>query len=153
MVLLCSPSPRALLSDGIRFVCGTPEFRSLTTLGIISRLYSKGRVLGHKRAKRNTRPNTSLLQIEGVGSKEEAQFYLGKVIRPFMHHVYGFLISFALSACGVRLQSQEGATRIKGPSHLGVRVSPCTFCTFSHLVTNEHFFLVVSLAPMGTLVL
>jgi len=43
-----------------------------------TRLYSKGRVLGHKRAKRNTRPNTSLLQIEGVGSKEEAQFYLGK---------------------------------------------------------------------------
>ncbi|KAJ7072661.1 ribosomal protein L35A [Mycena amicta] len=41
-------------------------------------LYSKGRVLGHKRAKRNTRPNTSLLQIEGVANKEEAQFYLGK---------------------------------------------------------------------------
>jgi len=43
-----------------------------------TRLYSKGRVLGHKRAKRNSTPNTSLLQIEGVGSKEEAQFYLGK---------------------------------------------------------------------------
>ncbi|KAK0241438.1 hypothetical protein EDD85DRAFT_787127 [Armillaria nabsnona] len=42
-------------------------------------LYSKGRVLGHKRAKRNTRPNTSLLQIEGVATKEDAQFYLGKV--------------------------------------------------------------------------
>ncbi|OSD05251.1 hypothetical protein PYCCODRAFT_1465194 [Trametes coccinea BRFM310] len=38
----------------------------------------KGRVLGHKRAKRNTRPNTSLLQIEGVANKEDAQFYLGK---------------------------------------------------------------------------
>ena len=43
------------------------------------RLYSKGRVLGHKRGKRNTRPNTSLLQIEGVANKEDAQFYLGKV--------------------------------------------------------------------------
>jgi large subunit ribosomal protein L35Ae len=43
------------------------------------RLYSKGRVLGHKRGKRNTRPNTSLLQIEGVSTKEDAQFYLGKV--------------------------------------------------------------------------
>ncbi|KAF5380503.1 hypothetical protein D9615_004680 [Tricholomella constricta] len=42
------------------------------------RLYSKGRVLGHKRAKRNTRPNTSLIQIEGVATKEDAQFYLGK---------------------------------------------------------------------------
>ncbi|KAJ6631598.1 ribosomal protein L35Ae-domain-containing protein [Mycena sp. CBHHK59/15] len=45
---------------------------------IRSRLYSKGRVLGHKRAKRNTRPNTSLIQIEGVATKEDAQFYLGK---------------------------------------------------------------------------
>ena len=47
----------------------------------LDRLYNKGRVLGHKRAKRNSHPNTSLLQIEGVGSKEEAQFYLGKVRR------------------------------------------------------------------------
>ncbi|KAI0796084.1 60S ribosomal protein L33-A-like protein [Abortiporus biennis] len=43
-----------------------------------TRLYSKGRILGHKRAKRNTRPNTSLVQIEGVATKEDAQFYLGK---------------------------------------------------------------------------
>ena len=43
------------------------------------RLYSKGRVLGHKRSKRNSRPNTSLLQIEGVANKDDAQFYLGKV--------------------------------------------------------------------------
>ncbi|KAI0955410.1 60S ribosomal protein L33A [Taiwanofungus camphoratus] len=50
-----------------------------TTMGS-TRLYSKGRVLGHKRAKRNTRPNTSLIQIEGVATKEDAQFYLGKRI-------------------------------------------------------------------------
>jgi len=43
-----------------------------------TRLYSKGRVLGHKRGKRNTHPNTSLIQIEGVANKEDAQFYLGK---------------------------------------------------------------------------
>ncbi|KAG7091104.1 60S ribosomal protein L33A [Marasmius oreades] len=43
-----------------------------------TRLYCKGRIMGHKRAKRNTRPNTSLLQIEGVATKEDAQFYLGK---------------------------------------------------------------------------
>ncbi|KAJ3541043.1 hypothetical protein NM688_g6141 [Phlebia brevispora] len=41
-------------------------------------LYSKGRILGHKRAKRNSRPNTTLIQIEGVATKEDAQFYLGK---------------------------------------------------------------------------
>jgi large subunit ribosomal protein L35Ae len=46
---------------------------------LITRLYCKGRVLGHKRAKRNSTPNTSLLQIEGVSTKEDAQFYLGKV--------------------------------------------------------------------------
>lgn len=47
--------------------------------GYLPRLYCKGRVLGHKRAKHNTRPNTSLIQIEGVATKEDAQFYLGKV--------------------------------------------------------------------------
>jgi len=47
-------------------------------LSLYDRLYAKGRVLGHKRAKRNTRPNTSLVQIEGVATKEDAQFYLGK---------------------------------------------------------------------------
>ncbi|KAL5513196.1 RPL33B [Sanghuangporus sanghuang] len=45
-----------------------------------TRLYSKGRILSHKRGKRNTRPNTSLIAIEGVGTKEDAQFYLGKRI-------------------------------------------------------------------------
>ncbi|PPQ63042.1 hypothetical protein CVT24_005988 [Panaeolus cyanescens] len=50
----------------------------LTFVPFFVRLYSKGRILGHKRAKRNSRPNTSLLQIEGVATKEEAQFYLGK---------------------------------------------------------------------------
>lgn len=46
------------------------------------RLYAKGRILGHKRGKRNTRPNTSLLQIEGVASKGDTKFYLGKVRIP-----------------------------------------------------------------------
>ena len=63
----------------LHFALGTPGSGVLTTKIRLHRLYSKGRVLGHKRAKRNSRPNTSLLQIEGVGSKEEAQFYLGKV--------------------------------------------------------------------------
>lgn len=49
------------------------------------RLYSKGRILGFKRAKRNSSPNTSLLQIEGVSNKEEAQFYLGKVLWLCIH--------------------------------------------------------------------
>lgn len=44
-----------------------------------TRLYSKGRILGHKRGKRNSRPNQSLVQIEGVDSQEAARAYLGKV--------------------------------------------------------------------------
>lgn len=46
---------------------------------VIIGLYAKGRVTGHKRGKRNVRTHTSLIQIEGVANKEEAQFYLGKV--------------------------------------------------------------------------
>ena len=55
------------------------ERTTITHAPHYGRLYCKGRVLGHKRAKRNTRPNTSLIQIEGVSNKEDAQFYLGKV--------------------------------------------------------------------------
>lgn len=51
----------------------------LTRMLYLCRLYSKGRIIGHKRAKRNTRPNTTLVQLEGVSDKNEAQFYLGKV--------------------------------------------------------------------------
>ncbi|GAA5926980.1 hypothetical protein JCM1841_001602 [Sporobolomyces salmonicolor] len=43
-----------------------------------SGLYAKGRVTGQKRGKRNVRNHTSLIQIEGVATQEEAQFYLGK---------------------------------------------------------------------------
>ncbi|GAB5590666.1 60S ribosomal protein L33B [Umbelopsis nana] len=45
-----------------------------------SRLYSKGRVLGYERAKRNQNENTSLIQVEGVQTPKDAQFYLGKRI-------------------------------------------------------------------------
>jgi hypothetical protein len=45
----------------------------------MSSLYTKGRILGHKRGKRNSRPNQSLVAIEGVDTKEAARSYLGKV--------------------------------------------------------------------------
>ncbi|CAO3612941.1 unnamed protein product [Mucor hiemalis] len=44
------------------------------------RLYSKGRVLGFERAKRTQNPNVSLIQVEGVQTTKDAQFYLGKRI-------------------------------------------------------------------------
>ncbi|PHT52664.1 60S ribosomal protein L35a-3 [Capsicum baccatum] len=42
------------------------------------RLYVRGTVLGYKRSKSNQYPNTSLIQIEGVNTKEEVDWYLGK---------------------------------------------------------------------------
>ncbi|KAF5355140.1 hypothetical protein D9756_005459 [Leucocoprinus leucothites] len=65
---MVSPTPLTL----------APAFSSKLISPDFLSLYSKGRVLGHKRAKRNSRPNTSLVQIEGVANKEDAQFYLGK---------------------------------------------------------------------------
>ncbi|KAJ7565902.1 hypothetical protein O6H91_02G080100 [Diphasiastrum complanatum] len=42
------------------------------------RLYVRGTILGYKRSKSNQYPNTSLIQIEGVNTKEEVNWYLGK---------------------------------------------------------------------------
>nr|GMD57633.1 60S ribosomal protein L35a-3 [Ipomoea batatas]GME19044.1 60S ribosomal protein L35a-3 [Ipomoea batatas] len=42
------------------------------------RLYTRGTILGYKRSKSNQYPNTSLIQIEGVNTKEEVDWYLGK---------------------------------------------------------------------------
>ncbi|XP_074592812.1 large ribosomal subunit protein eL33y-like [Curcuma longa] len=42
------------------------------------RLYVRGRILGYKRSKSNQYENTSLVQIEGVNTKEEVNWYLGK---------------------------------------------------------------------------
>jgi ribosomal protein L35AE/L33A len=41
---------------------------------------ASGRHISYQRAKRNTNPGTSLLQLEGVGSTEAARFYLGKKV-------------------------------------------------------------------------
>ncbi|KXS13672.1 ribosomal protein L35Ae, partial [Gonapodya prolifera JEL478] len=43
-----------------------------------SRLYVRGRVLGYKRGKSVSSPNTSLLSIENVHTPTDANFYLGK---------------------------------------------------------------------------
>ncbi|KAF2484645.1 60S ribosomal protein L33-A [Neohortaea acidophila] len=44
------------------------------------RLYVKGKHISYQRGKRNTNPNTSLIQIEGVDNTKAAKFYLGKRI-------------------------------------------------------------------------
>ncbi len=42
------------------------------------RLYSKGIFVSHRRGKRNIHAQQSLVKIDGVYSKEETNFYLGK---------------------------------------------------------------------------
>ncbi|KAK5835526.1 hypothetical protein PVK06_011217 [Gossypium arboreum] len=42
------------------------------------RLYVRGTILGYKRSKSNQYPNTSLIQIERVNTKEEVAWYAGK---------------------------------------------------------------------------
>ncbi|KAG0228720.1 60S ribosomal protein L33A [Actinomortierella wolfii] len=49
-----------------------------TRQAVTSSLYAKGRVLGFKRSKRNQSPDISLLQIEGVKTAADTEFYLGK---------------------------------------------------------------------------
>ena len=86
------------------------------------RLYSKGRVLGHKRGKRNTRPNTSLLQIEGVSTKEDAQFYLGKVSTLANNSSWFSVLNCGIrTACSIRIPCQAANRRIECSRYLGVR--------------------------------
>ncbi|KAH7840064.1 hypothetical protein Vadar_012256 [Vaccinium darrowii] len=44
------------------------------------RLYVRGTILGYKRSKSNQYPNTSLIQIEGVNTKEEVTWSSGLTV-------------------------------------------------------------------------
>ena len=44
----------------------------------IYRLYCKGVFLSHRRGRRNIHPQQSLVKIEGVLSRRETDFYMGK---------------------------------------------------------------------------
>lgn len=50
------------------------------TMAESHRLYVKGKHLSYQRSKNVNHPGTSLIQIEGVGSTQDARFYLGKRI-------------------------------------------------------------------------
>lgn len=47
---------------------------------LLYRLYTRGIFLGYRRSKSVQHPNTALIQIEGVKSKQDVLFYLGKRI-------------------------------------------------------------------------
>eukprot|EP00850_Spirogloea_muscicola_P011840 SM000075S21929 [mRNA] locus=s75:124954:125989:+ [translate_table: standard] len=44
------------------------------------RLYVRGSILGYRRSKSDQYPSTSLLQIEGVATKGEVEWYAGKKV-------------------------------------------------------------------------
>ncbi|KAF9897725.1 hypothetical protein BX616_005090 [Lobosporangium transversale] len=60
------------------FLLSSNRKRRFIITQIYFSLYAKGRVLGFKRAKRNQRPDISLIQIEGVKTAADTDFYLGK---------------------------------------------------------------------------
>ena len=74
----CSPPPPLLPRRMLR-VARCRHAAAVRQHDPMHSLYVKGRVQGFKRGKRNQRPNTSLIQVDGVSNKEEAQWYLGKV--------------------------------------------------------------------------
>mmetsp|Transcript_62029 Transcript_62029/g.147952 ORF Transcript_62029/g.147952 Transcript_62029/m.147952 type:complete len:136 (-) Transcript_62029:57-464(-) len=47
---------------------------------VATRLYSKAVILGHKRSRANSYPTVTLLKIQGVLTRKDTDFYLGKKV-------------------------------------------------------------------------
>ncbi|KAI8971745.1 ribosomal protein L35Ae-domain-containing protein [Mycotypha africana] len=78
VILIASPSFPLYFPEHSFNRLGTLQLISFISFLLVNSLYSKGRVLGYERAKRNQNPNVSLIQIEGCQTSKDAQFYLGK---------------------------------------------------------------------------
>ncbi|KAA8539644.1 hypothetical protein F0562_026336 [Nyssa sinensis] len=79
------------------------------------RLYVRGTILGYKRSKSNQYPNTSLIQIEGVNTKEEIAWSRGLTVT---------VVSFELSSSPISLPN---------PWELGLGFL-CTQVTYKFLI-------------------
>ncbi|XP_047309616.1 60S ribosomal protein L35a-3-like [Impatiens glandulifera] len=75
MKVYTSPSQLNLL---LRFLQRVYQNNVINPLFHCCRLYVRGTILGYKRSKSNQYPSTSLIQIEGVNTKEEVTWYQGK---------------------------------------------------------------------------
>jgi large subunit ribosomal protein L35Ae len=54
------------------------QSKTVKRAGKPSRLYSKAVVTGYTKGKSDQKPNHSILKIEGVNTKQDTQFYMGK---------------------------------------------------------------------------
>merc|ERR1712189_118736 len=80
------------------------------------RLYSKGVFMGYQRGLRNQHENTSLLRIEGVRTKKDTEFYLGK------HVAYVYRVSKASVAKGDKKASKIRVIWEKSHVHMAAQV-------------------------------
>eukprot|EP00478_Filoreta_tenera_P004314 GABV01004656.1.p2 GENE.GABV01004656.1~~GABV01004656.1.p2 ORF type:complete len:116 (+),score=29.42 GABV01004656.1:12-359(+) len=56
------------------------ESKAQTSAKPTVRLYSRGVFVGYRRSRETQHPNWALVRIEGVKSKEDVPFYLGKKV-------------------------------------------------------------------------
>eukprot|EP00897_Mesotaenium_endlicherianum_P005688 jgi/Mesen1/5147/ME000255S04127 len=101
----------------------------MTIKGERVRLYVRGSILGYKRGKSNQHPGTSLIQVEGVNTKEEVDWYLGKKIAYIYKAKTKKKGTFFRSVWGhvARRHGNSGIVRAKfrknlPPSSLGAKV-------------------------------
>mmetsp|Transcript_114415 Transcript_114415/g.160592 ORF Transcript_114415/g.160592 Transcript_114415/m.160592 type:complete len:135 (-) Transcript_114415:41-445(-) len=59
---------------------GKKTAKGKTTKKVATRLYTKAVILGHKRSRANSYPTVTLLKLQGVLTREDTAFYLGKKV-------------------------------------------------------------------------